>query len=653
MAGPTIVAKFISDTKGFTDGVDKATTEGGSKVGSFAKNAAVAIGGAFVADQVFQFATDCISAASDVNESIAKIGVVFGDNADEIEAWSASAAESLKMSQGEALSAVGTFGNLAVALGLPQDQAADMSTSLVELGADMASFNNVPVDQALNALKSGLTGETEPLKAFGVNLNESTIKAKAMSMGLVGMSVDANKLSMSQETLDKATRKTAEALKEHGASSQEYTDAVRDQEQAQAKLDGVMAGSAEPLDAAAKSQASYALIMEQTTTAQGDVERSSGTLASQQKEAGAKFEDMKVKIGNALIPVMATLVDTIITVIDNVHVVGDAVKSFTGFLDENKIAIAAVAAVLLVWNANTIVQTAALALLWIQVTALTVAQKATAAAQWLLNAAMSANPIGVVVAIIAALVAGLIWAYQNVDWFRNAVDAMGRAVVAAFNWVKDAAMAAFNWLKDNWPLVLAIITGPIGIAVLLISKNWDTIKSAFSAAIDFIGNVAGTVIDLIKRPFEQAVDAVTWLWETLKSGAQGAVDFVTGIFSGLGDAITGPIKSAWNALAGLWNSNVGGFGFSVPDWVPGAGGKSFSIPDLPQLAAGGVLTQPTLFIGGEAGREIVTPETLMRQIIREETGGGAAYELNIYPRTADAGDIAYGFRRLELMAGFQ
>jgi hypothetical protein len=62
-----------------------------------------------------------------------------------------------------------------------------------------------------------------------------------------------------------------------------------------------------------------------------------------------------------------------------------------------------------------------------------------------------------------------------------------------------------------------------------------------------------------------------------------------------------------------------------------------------------VLTRPTLFVGGEAGTEIVSPEDLLRQIMREE--GGGRYTLNIYPRTADASDIAYGFRRLELLAG--
>jgi hypothetical protein len=71
------------------------------------------------------------------------------------------------------------------------------------------------------------------------------------------------------------------------------------------------------------------------------------------------------------------------------------------------------------------------------------ATKIAAAAQWLWNAAMTANPIGLVVAAIAALVAGLVLAYKHVGWFRDAVDAMGRAVLGVFKWI-------VNGFADLW-----------------------------------------------------------------------------------------------------------------------------------------------------------------------------------------------------------
>src|SRR3546814_18759321 len=89
--------------------------------------------------------------------------------------------------------------------------------------------------------------------------------------------------------------------------------------------------------------------------------------------------------------------------------------------------------------------------------AVRIATWAWAAAQWLLNAAMAANPVGLVILAIAALVAIVIVAYQKSETFRKIVG-------KAFEWVQKAAASAWEWIKGNWPLLLAIITGPIGLA---------------------------------------------------------------------------------------------------------------------------------------------------------------------------------------------
>ena len=141
---------------------------------------------------------------------------------------------------------------------------------------------------------------------------------------------------------------------------------------------------------------------------------------------------------------------------------------------------------------------------------------------------------------------------------------------------------------------------------------------------------------------------------------------ISSVLSGVTSAVSSvvnAIKNPINAVIRAWN----GIEFKIPTinlprvHVPGTsidigggtfGGQTIGFPDIPQLAAGGVLTSPTLFVGGEgAGTEIVSPEALLRQIVSEESRG--QYTLNMYPRTADAGDIAYGFQRLELMAGIR
>lgn len=196
---------------------------------------------------VAAFVGKAIGAASDLNETLSKTSVVFGDNAAAVKAWSATSATALGMSQNAAAGAAATYGNLFVSLGLAQKPAAEMSMKLVTLAGDLASFNNVDPAEALDALRSGLTGETEPLRRFGVNINDATLRQQALKMGLISTTKDA-------------------------------------------------------LDPAVKAQASYALILAQTGTAQGDFARTSDGLANQMRILNAQWVDAQAGIGQALLP---------------------------------------------------------------------------------------------------------------------------------------------------------------------------------------------------------------------------------------------------------------------------------------------------------------------------------------------------------------
>ncbi|MDH4158648.1 MAG: hypothetical protein OEV62_00140 [Actinomycetota bacterium] len=284
--------------------VDKFTSGlGGIATGLAATFAAVQVGG---------FLKGAVDEASSLSESLSKVGAVFGDSADEIVGWSKTAATSLGQSQQQALEAAGTFGNLFRAMGLGEGVAAGMSTEIIGLATDLASFNNAEVDDVLLALRSGLVGETEPLRRFGVNLNDARIKAEAFRLGLVDSSVDVRKLSAAEEAADKAARKVAKTLEEKGEASVEYADAVRDAEQANAALAGVLDGKIpDTLDAATKAQAAYSLILADTSIAQGDFARTSDGLANQQRILAAQITDLKSRIGTALLPSVIAVVSAL------------------------------------------------------------------------------------------------------------------------------------------------------------------------------------------------------------------------------------------------------------------------------------------------------------------------------------------------------
>jgi hypothetical protein len=186
--------------------------------------------------------------ASDLAESTSKATVVFGQAVDEVLEFGETSASSIGLSEQAALEATGTFGNLFVALGTTKDQAADLAPEVVTLAGDLASFNNLGVDETLEKLRSGLVGEIEPLRSLGISFDAAAVEAKAMELGLVGA---------------------------NGAISE-----------------------------GAKLQARWALILEQSGTAQGDFARTSEGLANQQRILTAEFQNGVATLGQALLPAL-------------------------------------------------------------------------------------------------------------------------------------------------------------------------------------------------------------------------------------------------------------------------------------------------------------------------------------------------------------
>jgi TP901 family phage tail tape measure protein len=253
-----------------------------------------------------------------------------------------------------------------------------------------------------------------------------------------------------------------------------------------------------------------------------------------------------------------------------------------------------------------------------------------------LNAALIANPIGLVVIAIAALVAGLIIAYKRSETFRNIVDRLAGTV-------RDVLIRAFDWAKktieDIWPTVqtawnnIRPILELIGRGVELyvttyirvvatVIRTWIAI---FREVYNFIKPIAERIGELVRDQIKVRVDAVKTAIDAVKT-AFGAVrttvndlkDRVKGpldTIKGYIDRLKEPVDFVKTALLGIpaslrtavqgvrnsWNSTIGGKGFTLPGW---AGGGSFRIPFL---ADGGIVRRPTIAMIGEAGPEAVVP----------------------------------------------
>ena len=219
-----------------------------STVSTAATKIAKAIGSAFVVKQVIEFGKAAIGVASDLNEVQNVVDTTFGtDGAIKINEWARNAAESFGESELQAKQFTSTLGAMFKSMGVGQADMEEMSMSLAGLAGDMASFYNLDPTEAFEKLRSGISGETEPLKQLGINMSVVNLEAFAMAEGIT-------------------------------KSYQEMTQA----EQATLR---------------------YQYIMSATADAQGDFANTSDSLANQQRILQLEIQTLAAEIGQDLMPI--------------------------------------------------------------------------------------------------------------------------------------------------------------------------------------------------------------------------------------------------------------------------------------------------------------------------------------------------------------
>jgi hypothetical protein len=284
-AETTKLKKELEDLKSRLGNVETAAKDAGKKTGKALddvgknanglkdtiKNLGQQIAAAFAAREIIRFTKQTIDAASDLNETLSKSQQIFGDASKAVEDFASNSAKQFGQSKQQAIDAAASFGVFGKSAGLTGQDLSKFSTDLVALSADLASFGNTTPEEAALALGAALRGEAEPIRRFGVLMDEATLKQEALAMGLIETTKGA--LTPQQKVL-----------------------------------------------------AANALIFKQTADAQGDFARTSDGVANQQRILEATFKDLQTEVGQKLLPTFNSTLKSLNQILENLD--ADTVMSF-------------------------------------------------------------------------------------------------------------------------------------------------------------------------------------------------------------------------------------------------------------------------------------------------------------------------------------
>jgi hypothetical protein len=591
VAGRRIVIEFLGDSKDLQNAMDGAESKGGKLMGTLGKvgkAAAYGLGAGLAIGAKGLY--DATQAAGDLGETMSKTNAIFGKKSgDQLATWAGAAADNFGMSKQAALDAASTFGTFGKAAGKSGQDLQIFAMEQTALAADLASFNNTSPEEAVQALGAAFRGEAEPLRAYGVLLDDASMRQEAVRLGLIKTTKEA--LTPQQKVL-----------------------------------------------------AAQALIQKQTSDAQGDFARTSGSLANQQKILKAELANVSAEIGTKLLPAATTVATWFnneglpaakafggwlqANLVPALGEIAGKVASVTGFLNEHRVALGAVAAAVGALVAVTQLHSAVMAMqaaggLAAMIKGLPIVTSLTkvwTAVQWAANAALSANPIGLVIAALVALGAGLVLAWKHSETFRN-------VVTGALDKVRDVASSVANFFrstlpqffKDAWDGAnqrtsdgverirewVAGLPGKLGNALSSLKANTaELFRDAMDAAKEKVTGIGATIISWI-------ADIPGKLREKLESFKNAGAALIGGFVDGMknaGGVIEGIAGNVWSAVKSLLNGAIDKINAALEFTISLPGPDLTVNPgNIPHLAKGGIVNSPTLALIGEDGPEAVVP----------------------------------------------
>lgn len=520
-----------------------------------------------------------IAAGSELQETMGKFDVVFGENAETMTDWSKTTAAALGTSRVEMAKMLSGMQDLLVPVGVMPEKATDMSKTLATLAVDLGSFNNMDTANVFRDLQAAITGSSETMKKYGVVSNEAAVKQELLNQG----------------------------------------------------LDPKSATNAE------KAIARLNIILASTTAAQGDAIRTASGAANQWKRFKSTIEDISGVIGSKLLPVVESVLSTFNTAAVGIRLFVDENATLAASI----VGIgAAASASAIVIAAAALAIGGSFALLGTAITGVTATITALGAVASVVFSPIGVAVAGVV-AVVGSLAAvmGVVAVQTGIaadawKWFGSILSGVAEDARTAFQGVSDA-LTASNWklaAQIAWAGVkVATLRGleDIGAAIETAKlKWWASLKDFFMQFVKGAKKATGAVRKILKSPMKlvnvgdlgklfkfessglaasireeriaadaelkaltaQAAAEAKKLSEAVAAGVADGIKAGPGMFSGL-DGIAGKVANVVGAITAAGKAELESIG-----------------PVTVDRSAGNQATQSRLMTGGGA-------ETTQKQIL--------------------------------------
>ena len=523
----TLIGEFLlrgtDEAKREINDVTNTAEQSEPKMVTAFKNIGLAVAGAFAIDKIKDFGVAIVEASATVSAEMSAFEQIMGGYSDTAQTKLNEVADSTGMVSTRLTPHMTSLTAKFKGLGNDIETSTDLATRGLTLAADASAFWDKSLDDSMSALNSFINGSYEGGEAIGLFANDTQLASYAVSKGIVEQAKDwAN--------LDEKTKQA--------------------------------------------TRLEYAENMMALSGATGQASKESGAYANVQANLAEKWRQFKAEIGeplleNVVIPAMTKLSG----VVDSLSVKWEELQTW---VSENKNTIDLMIGIVASLTAGFIAYQSVL-------TTMSIIQMVTkwldgmTLSQKLLNVAMNANPIGLVITAISALVTAFILLWNNCEEFRNFWIGLWENIKSAFqtfvDWISPAIetikgffIGLWTQLQEMWtqitnslqPLVTAI-SGAFSEAWDLIKVVWDLVQPYFETIWNAIQTVFSVVSQVLGGFFESAWIVIQGVWNVASLFFQTIWDNIKAVFSVVETYFRGAFNTAWEAVKAVWNVAVAFF----------------------------------------------------------------------------------------------